>query len=169
MTNTTPLFCGPLAAALTAFMELMRTIGGSHVSLVSTLRRLDRYLAQQHPTATTLTQSIVIDWCATFSHLRPASQCRYPVRDLEILRVPSCARSGHRVGTGSLTAPALTRPLPAVHLVERANRRPVDARAGAPRVGPQSPARREPLSHARAPLHGGPAHRGGRSTRRGRR
>lgn len=77
MTNTTPLFCGPLASALTAFMELMRTIGGSHVSLVSTLRRLDRYLAQQHPTATTLTQSIVIDWCATFSHLRPASQCRY--------------------------------------------------------------------------------------------
>jgi integrase/recombinase XerD len=58
-------------------MELMRTTGGSHVSLVSTLRRLDRYLAQQHPTATTLTQSIVIDWCATVSHLRPASQCRY--------------------------------------------------------------------------------------------
>jgi len=77
MTTTTPLFCGPLASTLTAFMELMRTIGGSHVSLVATLRRLDRYLAQQHPTATTLTQSIVLDWCATFSHLRPASQCRY--------------------------------------------------------------------------------------------
>lgn len=77
MTNTPPRFCGPLTSALTAFMELMRTTGGSHVSLVSTLRRLDRYLAQQHPTATTLTQSIVIDWCATFSHLRPASQCRY--------------------------------------------------------------------------------------------
>jgi integrase/recombinase XerD len=77
MTTPTPLFCGPLASALTAFMELMRTIGGSHVSLVATLRRLDRYLAQQHPTATTLTQSIVLDWCATFSHLRPASQCRY--------------------------------------------------------------------------------------------
>src|SRR5713101_8981392 len=77
MTNTTPRFCGPLASALTAFIELMRTIGGAHVSLMSTLRRLDRYLAQQHPTATTLTQSIVIDWCATFSHLRPASQCRY--------------------------------------------------------------------------------------------
>ena len=77
MTNTTPRFCGPLASALTAFLELMRTIGGSHVSLVSTLRRLDRYLAQEHPTATTLTQSIVIDWYATFSHLHPASQCRY--------------------------------------------------------------------------------------------
>jgi hypothetical protein len=74
MTTTTPLFCGPRASALTAFMERMRTIGGSHVSLVATWRRLDRYLAQQHPTATTLTQSIVLDWGATFSHLRPASQ-----------------------------------------------------------------------------------------------
>ena len=49
MITTTSLFCGPLASPLAAFMELMRTIGGSHVSLVSTLRRLDRYLAQQHP------------------------------------------------------------------------------------------------------------------------
>src|SRR5712692_3425232 len=77
MIPATPRFSGPLASALTAFLELMSTTGGSHVSLVSTLRRLDRYLSQQHPTATTLTQSIVIDWCATFSHLRPASQGRY--------------------------------------------------------------------------------------------
>ena len=61
----TSLFCGPLAPALTAFMERMRMTGTSHVSLVKTLRRLDRYVAQQHPTATTLTQPIVSDWCAT--------------------------------------------------------------------------------------------------------
>ena len=77
MTTLTSLFCGPLAPALTAFMERMRMTGASHVSLVKTLRRLDRYVAQQHPTATTLTQPIVSDWCATFSHLRATSQRRY--------------------------------------------------------------------------------------------
>ena len=46
MITTTPLFLGPLAAALTAFLELMNTTGGAHVSLVSTLRRLDRYLVK---------------------------------------------------------------------------------------------------------------------------
>jgi integrase/recombinase XerD len=77
MTGAAPLFRGPLALALTAFIDLMRTTGGSHVSLISTLCRLDRYLSQQHPTATTLTHQIVVDWCGTFSHLRPASQRRY--------------------------------------------------------------------------------------------
>jgi site-specific recombinase XerD len=77
MIDDSALFCGPMAAALVAFVTLMRTTGSSHVSLVSTLRRLDRHLKEKHPVATALTHEIVVGWYATFDHLRPASQRRY--------------------------------------------------------------------------------------------
>lgn len=77
MSDDSTLFCGPLADALVAFVTLMRTTGSSHISLVSTLRRLDRHLKEKHPAATTLTHGIVVGWYATFDHLRPASQRRY--------------------------------------------------------------------------------------------
>ncbi len=77
MSAQSTLFHGPLAARFAEFVDLMKITGGTHVSLLSTLRRLDGYLLRKHPTATTLTRQIVEDWCKSFGHLRPASQQRY--------------------------------------------------------------------------------------------
>ena len=70
-------FDGPLAAALATFVTLIRTTGATHIAHLATLRRLDRHLQERHPTATTITHEIIVDWYASFAHLKPATQRRY--------------------------------------------------------------------------------------------
>jgi len=77
MMTTPPVFDGPLAAWFDRFAQQMATTGGDHTSLFTTIRRLDRFLVKQHPDTMVLSQEIVTEWFATFSHLKPTSQARY--------------------------------------------------------------------------------------------
>lgn len=79
-------FRGPLARHFNAFVALMRSTGGRHLPLFSTLGRLDRFLATSHPKATTITKEILIAWFASFSGLRPSSQSRYRTATLQVCK-----------------------------------------------------------------------------------
>ena len=70
-------FSGPLAAQFEQFATLMRSTGAQHVNLLANVHRLDRFLADTHPDATTLTKDILTSWFASFAHLLPESQKRY--------------------------------------------------------------------------------------------
>jgi len=70
-------FRGPLAVRFDEFTTLMQATGGRHLPLLSTLGRLDRFLATSYPEATTLTKTILAAWFASFDQLRPSSRMRY--------------------------------------------------------------------------------------------
>lgn len=70
-------FQGPLACEFSRFARQMLSSGGRHVTLFATVRRLDKFLARNHPDTSALTKEILSDWFSSFGHLRPTSQARY--------------------------------------------------------------------------------------------
>lgn len=77
---------GPLRHHFDTFAALMRSTGGRHVSLLSTLGRLDRFLVSTFPGATTLTREILLAWFESFDHLRPASRSRYRCATFQVCK-----------------------------------------------------------------------------------
>ncbi len=82
----TAAFEGPLAARFSEFATLMRSTGGRHVSLLCTIARFDRFLAQAHPQATSITKEILLAWFTSFQQLKPTSQSRYRTATFQICK-----------------------------------------------------------------------------------
>ena len=70
-------FHSSLAHEFARFAKQMQTTGGTHVSLMATIGRLDAFLAKAYPDVTTLSRDVLSAWFASFDHLRTTSQSRY--------------------------------------------------------------------------------------------
>lgn len=79
-------FHGPLATDFAQFANVMRGTGGTHVTLVATIRRFDRFLARSYPELTALSRDVLTAWFSSFVDLRPASQRRYRTATFQLCK-----------------------------------------------------------------------------------
>lgn len=67
-------FNGPLAAEMARHLEIRQALGLASPGTAYTLQSLDRYLAEQHPAARTITRPIVAAWLETTRALAPRTR-----------------------------------------------------------------------------------------------
>ena len=69
-----PIFVGPFKKEMQDFISLKKAIGYKYNTGLGILKRFDTFLAENHPSLTTLKKEAVTQWCAKTTHEAKSTQ-----------------------------------------------------------------------------------------------